>query len=155
MKARYRFAVLFGVVLGLLTFVPDVSAGGWDVLGHHTVRPGETLYCIGRAYGVDPWAIATQNVIVHANVIHPGTVLAIPDVPAPLPSGPVCARQFGIPSSPSSCGGCACRTWHTVGWGQTLTQISMTYSVDRWSIAKCNCIYNLNYIRAGESLCIP
>ena len=158
MKSRYRVAVLVGVLLGLLVFVPQVAAagGGWNILGYHTVRYGETLYCIGRAYGVDPWAIATQNNIIYVNRIYPGTVLAIPNAPASLPSGPVCSRQFGVSKPPvTGCGGCACQFWHTVVWGNTLTQISAHYGVDKWSIAQCNCIYNLNYIRAGSTLCIP
>jgi hypothetical protein len=157
MKARYRLLVLVGVAMGLLFLVPDVAAGGWDVLGQHTIKYGDTLYCIGRAYGVDPWAIATQNLIITPNLIRPGVVLDIPDVPATLPSGPTCVRQFGAPAPapPSACGGCTCRTWHAVVWGNTLTQVALTYGVDRWSIAQCNCIYNLNYIRAGDTLCIP
>ena len=157
MKATYRLIVILGVFMGLFTLVPDVAAGGWDILGQHTVKYGETLYCIGRAYGVDPWAIATQNVVANPNLIHPGTILEIPDVPATLAPGPVCVNQFGTPSPtpPTSCGGCTCRTWHAVVWGNTLTQIALTYGVDRWSIAECNCIYNLNIIRVGETLCIP
>lgn len=157
MKVGVRLVVILGVILGLLFLVPDVSAGGWDLLGQHTVRHGETLYCIGRAYGVDPWAIATQNMIVTAHLIYPGTGLEIPDVPATLPSGPVCARQFNgsPPASPNACGGCTCRTWHSVVWGNTLTQLALSYGVDRWTLAQCNCIYDLNYIRAGDTLCIP
>ncbi len=158
MKARYRLVMLVGMLLGLWIPVPKVAAGGWDVLGEHTVKYGETLYCIGRAYAVEPWAIATQNVIVNASLIYPGTVLDIPDVPTTLPAGPVCTRQFGVPEllpSPTSCGNCDCRTWHTVDRNTTLTQIAVRYGVDRWTLAQCNCIYNLNYIRAGEGLCIP
>ena len=66
----------------------------WGILGYHTVLPGETLYCIGRAYGVDPDAIATQNGILNPTVIHAGHILAIPNVPRLLPPGPVCPRQF-------------------------------------------------------------
>jgi hypothetical protein len=29
------------------------------------------------------------------------------------------------------------------------------YGVSRWHIAECNGIYDLNYIRAGDTLCIP
>lgn len=98
------FLVLWSVLLGLATDVvaageitpADTVSGGWNILGHHTVRPRETLFCIGRAYGVDPWAIATQNNLIQSHVIYSGMVLAIPDAMATLPFGPVCAPQFDV-----------------------------------------------------------
>ena len=137
-----------------------VAAGGWEILGQHTVKVGETLFCIGRAYGVDPAAIATQNDIVTPSLIRPGQLLSIPDVPRTLPRGPICTPQFGDdipephPAEPV-CGGCECRWTHVIRWGDTLSWISISYGVDMWSIAECNCIRNLNFIRAGASLCIP
>ena len=64
------------------------------ILGYHTVRPGECLFCIARAYGVDPHAIADLNGIVNINRIHSGQVLAIPNAPARFPGGRVSRRQF-------------------------------------------------------------
>jgi LysM repeat protein len=122
----------------------------WDILGYHTVQQGETLYCIGRAYGVDPYAIATQNGIVNPNLIQPGQVLAIPNVPRSLPAGRVCARQFDDGTPPPSC-----RQYHTVAPGETLYSISVQYGVSMWAIAEANHIFNLHYIRAGQVLCIP
>jgi len=123
----------------------------WGILGYHTVQPGETLYCIGRAYGVDPYAIATQNGILNPNVIHAGLVLAIPNAPRVLPPGQVCPRQFdgGTPTPPG------CRWYHTVVWGENLYRISLRYGVSMWAIAEVNHILNLNYIRAGQVFCIP
>ncbi|MBN1889068.1 MAG: LysM peptidoglycan-binding domain-containing protein [Thermoflexales bacterium] len=66
------------------------------VQGYHTVRAGETLMCIGRAYAVVPQAIASQNKIGDADRLLVGQVLAIPVAPwTPVPAGPVCPRQFG------------------------------------------------------------
>lgn len=164
MKFPLQMSLLFilvaSLVLGSAQAVmagPTASAGGWDILGEHTILYGETLYCIGRAYGVDPWAIATQNDIVYPDLIQPGVELSIPNVPATLPPGPVCAPQFGdvTPDEPVSGGSCACRVTHTIHWGETLSYISIYYGVDMWSIAQCNCIQNLNYIRWGDVLCIP
>jgi LysM repeat protein len=123
----------------------------WSILGYHTVQPGETLYCIGRAYGVDPYAIATQNGILNPNVIHAGQRLAIPNVPRILLPGRVCARQFngGTPPFPT------CRWYHTVAPGENLYRISLRYGVSMWAIAEANYILNLHYIRGGEVLCIP
>lgn len=120
-----------------------------DILGYHTVQPGETLYCIGRAYGVDPYAIASQNGILNPSLIHAGNRLAIPNAPRALPAGRVCPRQFDV-EPPSTC-----RWYHTVALGENLYRISLRYGVNMWAIAEANGIFNLNYIRAGQVLCIP
>ncbi|MCS7178718.1 MAG: LysM peptidoglycan-binding domain-containing protein [Anaerolineae bacterium] len=122
------------------------------ILGYHVVRSGETLFCIGRAYGVDPWAIAWQNGIVHPGRIYPGMRLAIPAVYMALPPGPTCTPQFGVPSYPP---GCICGAYYTIVYGDTLTGIGLRFGVTPWRIAECNGIYNLHYIRAGDTLCIP
>lgn len=121
------------------------------ILGQHTVRLGETLYCIGRAYGVDPYAIAARNAIVNPNLIYPGLVLDIPNMPRSLPAGRVCPRQFdGAPPPPPPC-----RWQHTVVWGENLYRISLRYGVSMWTIARANAITNLHLIIAGQRLCIP
>ncbi len=98
------FLVVVGLSLGSAQIVAAsgvAGAGGWEILGQHTVKVGESLYCIGRAYGVDPAAIATQNDVANPSIIHPGDVLSIPDVSKTLPPGPVCTPQFGdIPEPP-------------------------------------------------------
>jgi putative chitinase len=119
------------------------------ILGYHTVQAGETLFCIGRAYGVDPYAIASQNGIVNPNVIHAGVVLAIPNVPKSLPAGRICPRQFGDGTPPD------CRWYHTIVSGENLYRISLHYGVSMYAIAEANGITNLNLIYAGDTLCIP
>ncbi len=160
---------VIGVVLGLLMLltlsVPVTAApdsGGWEILGTHTVKTGETLYCIGRAYGVDPWAIAQQNGILYANLIYPGSILEIPNAPATLPAGPTCDKQFDeVPDDEQPevvrCGAdeCTCDSKHVVKTGETLTTLAIHYDVPMWDLAHCNCIYNLNYIQVGSELCIP
>lgn len=133
------------------TPTPSPTLPPWSILGYHTTRSGETLYCIARAYGVDPYAIATQNGILNPNVIHAGKVLAIPNVPRTLPAGRVCPRQFngGTPTPPT------CRCHHTVVWGENLYRIALRYGVSMWAIAEVNGITNLNLIYAGQVLCIP
>lgn len=81
-----------------------VSASGTvmaaDTLGQHVVRRGETLYCIGRAYGVQPGAIAQANGLRRPFILFPGQLLNIPNVPwARIPAGPICARQFSTTAS--------------------------------------------------------
>lgn len=45
---------------------------------HHTVRYGETLFSIGRRYGVNPYHIADVNGLYNPNHIYAGQVLYIP-----------------------------------------------------------------------------
>ncbi len=144
--------VWLAFVFSLLLTLP-ASAEAWTVLGTHTVRTGETLFCIGRAYGVDPWAIATENRIVDVNLVHIGDVLAIPEAPRHLPPGPVCEPQFQVNLLAE--GACPCRQQHTVTTGDTLSHISLWYDVDMQRIADCNHIENLDLIYIGDTLCIP
>jgi len=74
------------------------------VLGLHIVQPGETLYCIGRAYQVDPIAIAQANSISGYAVVVPGHALLIPATKwTEIPAGPVCRPQFTVDwSQPSA-----------------------------------------------------
>jgi len=145
-------SITAAVLLLSLAMQPVAAApAGWSTLGTHVVQPAETLYCIGRAYGVDPWAIAAQNGIVNYNLIRPGMALAIPAAYATLPAGPACTPQFGS-AAPDLC---PCTSHYLVASGDTMTGISMTSGVGMWRIAECNGIYNLNYIRAGDTLCIP
>ena len=65
-------------------------------MGKHTIRSGETVYSIGRAYGVDPQAIASSNKIADPSSIFPGQTLDIPRVrwPGGVPQGPTARQQF-------------------------------------------------------------
>lgn len=65
------------------------------ILGVHQVRRGETLYGIGLAYGVNPWAIARVNRLENPNLIYPGERLKIPDIRwRKMPPGRAAERQF-------------------------------------------------------------
>lgn len=67
--------------------------------GSHTVKSGETLYSLGRSYGVSPYAIADANNLSHDTVLGVGQSLSIPgggsasvaSAPAPkkIMAGPV------------------------------------------------------------------
>lgn len=132
------------------TSTPYPTSVAGAILGYHTVQRGETLFCIGRAYGVDPYAIASKNAIVNPSVIWPGQVLAIPDAPAVVAAGWMCPAQFGGGTPPPEC-----RYYHTVAWGENLYRLSMRYGVTMWAIADANGITNMHYIYAGQVLCIP
>lgn len=136
----------------------------YPVLGTHVVRYGETLYCIGRAYRISPWAIAQQNRIVWPYPIYVGQLLQIPNVPwYNVPPGPTCVPQFGYPPVPTATPGgptatpspMQCRYYHLVVWGNTLYGIAWRYNSNIYAIAQVNHIYNINLIYVGQTLCIP
>jgi LysM repeat protein len=61
--------------------------------GYHVVCAGETLYAIGRRYGVNPYTIASANSLSNPNYIRVGQVLYIPsstgwNAPGPQPQWP-------------------------------------------------------------------
>lgn len=122
-----------------------------NILGYHVVQSGENLYCIGRAYGVDPYAIASQNGILNPNLVVAGQSLAIPNVPKALPAGRTCPRQFGDGGGTTT----GCRYNYTVVAGDTLHRISLQYGVSVYAIAQASGISNVNLIYPGQVLCIP
>lgn len=67
-------------------------------IGSHRVLGGETLFCIGRVYGVDWRAIASANGVPYPYTVRAGQNLIIPaDRWANILPGPVCAPQFTSP----------------------------------------------------------
>lgn len=77
-------------------------------IGVHRVLVGETLYCIARAYGVEPAAIGQANGLANDLRLTAGQSLRIPRVQwRNISNGPVCAPQFnspfpGLPYAPSA-----------------------------------------------------
>lgn len=136
------------------------------ILGNHIVRSGETLFCIGRAYGVSPWAIAQSNNVPWPYTIFPNQNLKIPNAPwINPPAGPICARQFGTPQPTPTPGPAptatptaqppVCRAQYTVVYGDTLYRIALRFNSNIYIIAQANGITNINLIFAGQRLCIP
>ncbi len=150
---------------------PAPPQPAYPVIAYWTVQPGQTLYCIGRYYKVSPWAIASANRIPWPYFVYPGQVLAIPNVPwYNIPPGPVCYP--GVPNvtptppssvtptppaiTPTPSNPAACRYYHTVQWGQTLSRIAWYYHTTIQAIMYANpSITNPNLIYAGSVFCIP
>lgn len=89
--------LLTGLLLLALSLPASVQAQAGP-LGQHIVKQGETLYCLGRAYGVLPRAIAEANRLSATARLSVGQVLTIPAVRwERVPPGPVCAAQFASP----------------------------------------------------------
>ena len=162
------------------TNTPTITPTSPGTLGTHVVRFGEWLYCIGRAYGVSPWAIAKTNGIWWPYIIFPSQVLVIPNVPwTHIPAGPVCKAQFTVPgptptptpipvtpivtsipptaipipttTAPPS----TCRAVYVVRPGDTLYRIGLRYGTTYTEIARVNQISNPRLIYPGQQLCIP
>ena len=80
------------------TPVPFTPFPPAPVIGQHTVLGGETIFCIGRAYGVLPGAIAQANGLPSPFTVFPGQRLSIPEVQwRDILPGPVCPPQFVSP----------------------------------------------------------
>ncbi len=147
----------------IVTLTPTPSAGD---IGVHVVRQNETLFCLGRAYEVSPWAIARRNNLLSPNYVYPGQRLVIPNERwNNIPTGLVCVRQFapptsapGQPTAPAPATPVPvspCRLNYTVRYADTLWSIARRWGGSPWTIATVNNIANPNLILIGETLCIP
>ncbi len=134
------------------------GAGSW-----HTVRWGETLFSIGRAYGVNPYNICSANGLHDCDYVWAGQSLWIPrgysDNRWDGRDGrdgyvrPISDNRGGYNNWDGSYGGCS--RDYVVRRGDTLYSIGRMHGVDAWRLAAANGIYNLNMIYAGQCLCIP
>ena len=108
---------------------------------YYTIQWGDTLSAIAVANGTTVQNIMAHNPqITNPNFIYYGQVIFIP-------TGPV--HPIEPPPPP------ACRYYHYVSYGETLSGIAAWYGVSPWAIAQANGLYNLNHIYAGQYLCIP
>lgn len=151
--------VLISVLVLQLVGLTAVSAAPAAQTGMpaplHLVRPGETLFAIGRLYGVNPWAIARINRLPNPNIIFIGQVLLIGGsgpMPGPMPGpGAYPSGYAPVGYGPGGYGPMV----HRVMFGETLFSIARLYRVNPWTIARANGLFNPNLIFAGQVLCIP
>ncbi len=75
-----KILIITVVVMLLLLLSVSVSYAAPPASGgvHHTVRYGETLFSLGRYYGVNPYHIAKVNGLPNPDCIYAGQVLFIP-----------------------------------------------------------------------------
>ncbi|MGH7463203.1 MAG: LysM peptidoglycan-binding domain-containing protein [Longimicrobiales bacterium] len=143
---RMSLVIIFVLVVSLVapaaaSAAPAQSGGFW-----HQVQHRQTVFAIGRLYGVSPYAIASANGLANWNIIYVGQWLWIPGGPyKPYPY----PRPYPYPYP------YGCARSHYVSPGETLLGIARWYGRSAWSIAAANNIYNLNRIYAGQWLCIP
>lgn len=109
----------------------------------YVVQRGDTLFAIGRRFGVNPYDIARANNIVNPGLIRVGQRLIIPTgggnpiVPTPVPGTP---------------GGA---TIYTVQRGDTLYRIARRFGTTVGAIAVANNLSYTNLIFIGQTLIIP
>lgn len=133
---------------------PMPGMAGMPAPMYHVVRPGETLFSVGRLYGVNPYQIAWTNRIPNPNLIYIGQLLIIVPGPGPMPPMPPGPVPGPSPIGPWPVPG-GCSSYHTVQAGETLFSLGRLYGVNPWTIARANCLINPNIIFAGQVLCIP
>lgn len=63
-----------------------IPLGGGPAMNTYVVRGGDTLFSIGRQFGVDPYALGRANGISNPNRIYPGQHLVIPGGTGPYPT---------------------------------------------------------------------
>jgi len=107
---------------------PARPLGATVSFARHEVRPGESLWTISRAYGVDVDSIHSANQLRTGAKIQPGQRLRVPD-------------RKGI--------------LHVVRRNDTIEDIALRYKVPIEKIVQANNIANPNRIRVKQELYLP
>ncbi len=90
-----RIAAAAVLVAAALYLLSPATAFAGDCQAEHTVKRGETLWAIGRFYGVDWTGIATENTLANPNLIFPGQEFCIPEGTAPVSGGASAGASSG------------------------------------------------------------
>jgi len=117
---------------------PRVSAGP----GRHRVQPGDTLGDIAARYRVSSRDLMLVNGLRNANHVEVGQTLK-------LPSNAVIAQAKPKPAPIQVTPGAS---EHTVGRGQTLTQIARAYQLPVATLIDINAISDPNKVTVGTKL---
>lgn len=106
----------------------------------YTVQPGDTVWGIARAHGLDTAAVQAANGLDAASIIRPGQVLTL--LPA---AAPPAAEPAPAPSG---------RT-HEVRAGDTVSAIASANGVSTDAVLAANGLTRASIIYPGEALQIP
>lgn len=109
----------------------------------YTVRPGDTVWAIARAHGLDTAAVLAANGLDSSSVIRPGQVLALATPTAATP-----------PEAPAPAPAAAPRT-HEVRPGDTVSAIAASTGVSLDAVLAANGLTRASIIYPGEILEIP
>jgi LysM repeat protein len=133
---RTRLLLVMVLIVVLVGAAWPVGSAEASNCTWHTVKRGENLYQISRAYGVTVSAITAANGIKNANRIYVGQRLCIP--------------QSGTVSPPPTC-----HTIHVVQRGEYLKIIASKYGTTVAAIVQANRLKNPNFVYVGQRLKIP
>jgi len=125
----------------------------------YTVKPGDSLWTIGKKNGLAPSALADANNLKPNATLHEGQKLLIPSKPvtpmaASTPATTAAsARKAGDITTATKASGDSVK--HTVKSGETLSTIAKKYGVKQGDIAVANNITDPQKIYLGMELIIP
>ena len=117
---------------------PAVKAGR----GRHRVATGETLSSIAVAYQVSPRELMAINGLQDANHVEIGQVLKLPSTAVIVQAKPKPVPVKAVPGALE----------HTVGKGQTLTQIAKAYKIPLATLISINDLSDPNNVKTGTRL---
>jgi LysM repeat protein len=109
----------------------------------YTVQPGDTVWAIARAHGLDTAVVLAANGLDGGSVIRPGQVLVLA---ATAPAAP--------PAPPASAAPTPTRA-HVVNAGDTVSAIASAHGVSIDAVLAANGLTRESIIYPGETLQIP
>ena len=110
--------------------------------GRHRVTTGETLNSIAVTYQVSPRELMAINGLRDANHIEIGQVLKLPSNAVIVQAKPKPVPVKAVPGALE----------HTVGKGQTLTQIAKAYNIPLATLISINDLSDPNNVKTGTRL---
>ncbi|MFP4548080.1 MAG: LysM peptidoglycan-binding domain-containing protein [Fidelibacterota bacterium] len=108
--------------------------------GVHTVKKGESLYEIARAYGVSLSSLRSRNNLYGRRFIYPGQKLYIPGTNATAQTATTKSKDKKI--------------FHIVKKGESLSEIADQYKVSLSKVRYWNNIYGRKFIYPGQKVTI-
>lgn len=119
---------------------PVVAVASAITASTYTVQPGDTVWAIARAHGLDPAAVTAANGLGADAVIRPGQVLALTSASAPASPAPAAAPAA---------------TTHEVRPGDTVSAIARAGGVSVDAVLAANGLTRASIIYPGDVLQVP
>lgn len=125
-------AATAGIKAGDIIKVPSLSSQAYAI---HIISPGETLYSIGRRYGVKAQQIIDANLSLNPASLPVGTAIRIP--------------HSSIPSEDDNF------FYHRIAKGETLYSLCVKYNVLQDKITSANPNLDWNALQIGQVIAVP